>query len=109
MRGHKAAGSPTARTTLARDQAPCTQADLDAVRFEVARVDVMATVAMEHFDRTDWREVDDERVDFVAHSIAATTEAASAALLAVDDLRRALANRRAVSPAVPSGEIWNDR
>jgi hypothetical protein len=94
----------TARATPARDQGACTMADLDAVRFEVVRVDVMAQVAMEHFDRTDWREVDDERVDFVAHLIAATTEAASAALLALDDLRRAVGRRS----AVPGAEIWTD-
>lgn len=94
----------TARVTLARDQGPCTMADLDAVRFEVVRVDVLAQVAAEHFDRTNWREVDDARIDFVAHLVAATVEAASAALLALDDLRRAVVNRS----AVPSGEIWND-
>ena len=82
----------------------CTMADLDAIRFEVARVDVMAIVAQEHFDRTVWCEVDDERVDFVAHLVAATMEAASAALLAVDDLRRAMASRS----TVPSGQIWQD-
>lgn len=46
-----------------------------------------------------WR---DARVDFVAHLIAVTTEAASAALLAVDDLRCAIVSRS----TVPSGEIW---
>jgi hypothetical protein len=81
-----------------------TMADLDAIRFEVARVDVMAIVAQEHYDRTIWREADGERVDFVGHLIAATMEAASAALLAVDDLRRAVASRR----AVPGAEIWTD-
>ena len=35
----------TARVTIACDQAACTTADLDAVRFEVARTDVLATVA----------------------------------------------------------------
>ncbi len=79
-----------------RDREACTEADLDAIRFEVARVDVMASAAMEHFDRTVWREVDDERVEFVSHLIAATTEAASAALLAVDDLRRAMVSRSTV-------------
>jgi hypothetical protein len=79
-------------------------ADLDAIRFEVARADVMADVAREHYDRTIWREADGERVDFVGHLIAATMEAASAALLAVDDLRRAVASRR----AVPGAEIWTD-
>lgn len=93
----------TVRTTLARDQAPCTQADLDAIRFEVERVDVMAQVALEHFDRTIWREADDARIHFVAHLVAATTEAASAALLAVDDLRRAMTRRE-----VPPAEVWND-
>lgn len=82
----------------------CTMADLDAIRFEVARVDVMAIVAQEHFDHTVWREVDAARIDFVAHLIAATMEAASAALLAVDDLRRAMVSRR----AVPGAEIWTD-
>jgi hypothetical protein len=51
-----------------------------------------------------WREADGERVDFVGDLIAATMEAASAALLAVDDLRRAVASRR----AVPGAEIWTD-
>jgi hypothetical protein len=45
---------------------------------------------------------DDARADFVAHLVAAASEAASAALLAVDDLRRAVANRS----TVPCGEIW---
>jgi len=94
----------TARVSLACDQGACTADDLDAVRFEVTRVDVMAQVAMEHFDRTVWREADQARIDFVAHLVAATAEAASAALLAVDDLRRAMVRRS----AVPSGEIWND-
>jgi hypothetical protein len=41
MSGHEAATGPvTAR--IARDRAACTPADLDAVRFEVARVDVLA-------------------------------------------------------------------
>ncbi len=94
----------TTRVSLARDQAACTAADLDAVRFEVARADVLAQVAVEHFDRTNWREADDARVDFVAHLVAATSEATSAALLALDDLRRAVVRRS----AVPSGEVWND-
>jgi hypothetical protein len=55
MSGHEAATGPvTAR--IARDRAACTPADLDAVRFEVARVDVLAQVTLEHFDRTVWRE-----------------------------------------------------
>jgi hypothetical protein len=83
----------------------CTEADLDAVRYEVARADVLAIIAHEHFDRTVWREVDDERVDFVAHLVAAASEAASAALQALDDLRRATASRH----AVPGAEIWEDR
>lgn len=94
----------TARPTIVNDRAACTTADLDAIRFEVARADTLAQVAMEHFDRTNWREVDDARIDFVAHLVAATTEAASAALLALDDLRRAMVRRT----TVPSGEIWND-
>jgi hypothetical protein len=94
----------TARTTIARDQTACTPADLDAVRFEVARADVLAQVAMEHFDRTNWREVDDARVDFVAHLVAAASGATSVALLAMDDLRRAVVRRA----AVPSGEVWSD-
>src|SRR5512140_3750437 len=74
MSGHEAATGPvTAR--IARDRAACTPADLDAVRFEVARVDVLAQVALEHFDRTVWREIDDARTDFVAHLAAATAEA----------------------------------
>jgi hypothetical protein len=73
MSGHEAATGPvTART--ARDRAACTPADLDAVRFEIARVDVLAQVALEHFDRTVWREIDDARTDFVAHLVAATAE-----------------------------------
>jgi hypothetical protein len=79
-------------------------ADLDAIRFEVARADVMADVAKEHFDRTVWREADDARADFVGHLVSAAPEAASAALLAIDDLRRIMAVRR----TVPSGEIWTD-
>jgi hypothetical protein len=90
----------TARTTLARDQEACTTADIDAVRYEVARADVLADAAMEAFDRTVWREVDDARFDHVGHLVSA----ASAALLAVDDLRWVMASRR----TVPSGEIWND-
>ena len=94
----------TARVSLSRDQGACTTADLDAVRFEVERADVLAQVAQEHFDRTNWHEVDDARIGFVAHLVAATAEAASAALLALDDLRRAMGRRS----AVPSGEIWRD-
>lgn len=90
--------------TLVHSREACTMADLDAIRFEVARADVMADVAREHFDRTAWREADDARADFVAHLVAAASEAASAALLAVDDLRRAMASRR----AVPGAEIWTD-
>jgi len=90
--------------TQVHSREACTMADLDAIRFEVARVDVMAIVAQEHYDRTIWREAEGERVDFVGHLIAATMEAASAALLAVDDLRRAVASRR----AVPGAEIWTD-
>jgi len=86
------------------DQGACTAADLDAVRFEVERVDVLAQVLTEHFDRTVWREADDARVGFVAHLVAATVEAASAALLAMDDLRRAVARRN----TVPSGEVWSN-
>jgi len=59
---------------------------------------------MEHFDRTNWREVDDARIDFVAHLVAAASEATSAAVLALDDLRRVMVRRS----AVPTGEIWND-
>lgn len=94
----------TTRVALAHDQGACTTADLDAVRFEAERADVLAQVAQEHFDRTNWREVDDARVGFVAHLVAATAEAASAALQALDDLRRAAASRR----AVPGAEIWQD-
>ena len=94
----------TARTTLARDQGACTIADLDAVRYEVARADVLADAALQAFDLTVWREVDVARTDYVAHLVAAASEAASAALLAVDDLRRVMTSRS----AVPSGEIWND-
>ena len=73
MSGHEAATGPvTAR--IARDRAACTPANLDAVRFEVARVDVLAQVALEHFDRTVWREIDNARTDFVAHLVAATAE-----------------------------------
>ena len=93
--------STAARTTLAHDRTACTPADLDAVRFEVARADVLAQVAMEHFDRTNWREVDDARIDFVAHLVAAATEATSAALLSLDDLRRVVGRRS----TVPAGEI----
>lgn len=45
----------TAHTTLARDQAACTPADLDAVRYEAARADVLADVAKQAFDLTNWR------------------------------------------------------
>jgi hypothetical protein len=94
----------TARVTLARDQGPCTAADLDAVRYEVARADVLADVAKQAFDLTNWHEVDDARIDHVSHLVSAASEAASAALLAVDDLRRAMVRRA----AVPPGEIWQD-
>jgi len=43
-------------------------------------------------------------IELVGALIAATMEAASAALLAVDELRRAMASRR----AVPGAEIWRD-
>jgi hypothetical protein len=82
----------------------CTTSDLTAVRYEVARADVLADVAMQAFDVTIWREADAARVAYVAHLVSAALEAAAAALLAVDDMRRAVGNRR----AVPSGEIWND-
>jgi hypothetical protein len=73
MSDHEAATGPvTAR--IARDRAACTPADLDAVGFEVAGVDVLAQVALEHFDRTVWREIDDARTDFVAHLVAAIAE-----------------------------------
>ena len=49
MSGHEAATGPVT-TRIARDRAACTPADLGAVRFEVARVDVLAQVALEHFD-----------------------------------------------------------
>ena len=90
--------------TLVRDREACTMADLDAIRFEVARADVMADVAREHFERTVWREADDARAEFVGHLVASASEAASSALLAIDDLRRAMASRR----AVPGAEIWTD-
>jgi hypothetical protein len=103
MRGPEAAGGPrTARTTLARDQEVCTDADIDAVRYEVARADVLADVAMQAFDLTIWREADAARIDHVAHLVSATSEAASAALLAVDDLRRAMVSRRGSRPT------WNE-
>jgi len=97
---HHNPGAPT----LVHSHEACTMADLDAIRFEVARADVMADVAKEHFDRTIWREADDARAAFVAHLVSAASEAASAALLAVDDLRRAMASRS----TVPSGQIWQD-
>ena len=84
--------------------AACTMADLDAVRSEVARADVLAIVAYEHFDRTNWSEADGERHDFVRHLVSAASEAASAALVAIDDLRRSMASRS----TVPSGQIWQD-
>jgi hypothetical protein len=87
-----------------RDGAACTQADIDAIRYEVQRADVLADAAKEHFDRTVWGEADAARIDHVSHLVSAASEAASAALLAVDDLRRAMASRR----AVPSGQIWQD-
>jgi hypothetical protein len=95
----------TAHTAIARDQAACTPADIDAIRYEVARADVLANAAMEAFDRTVWGEADAARIDHVGHLVSAASEAASAALLAVDDLRRAMVSR---SAAVPSGDIWND-
>jgi hypothetical protein len=111
MQEHQHAPAETIETALhdngvptpARDREACTPADLDALRFEVARVNVMAEVAMDHFSRTVWHEADDApaRIDFVAHLVVATAESASAALLAVDDLRRAMVNRS----TVPSGEI----
>ena len=42
--------------TLVHSRKACTMADLDAIRFEVSRADVMADVAREHFDRTDDRQ-----------------------------------------------------
>ena len=36
--------------TQVHSREACTMADLDAIRFEVARVDVMAIVAQEHYD-----------------------------------------------------------
>jgi hypothetical protein len=87
-----------------RDGPVCTQADLDAIRYEVQRADVLADAAMQAFDTTVWREADAERIDHVGHLVSAASEAASAALLAVDDLRRAMASRR----AVPGAEIWQD-
>ena len=39
------------------DQGTCTVADLDAVRYEVARADVLADATMHAFDLTIWREV----------------------------------------------------
>ena len=101
MHDHEAA-RVTARTTLARDQEICTAADIDAVRYEVARADVLADAAMQAFDITIWREADAARIEYVAHLVSAASEAASAALLAVDDLRRAMVSRS----TVPSGEIW---
>ena len=85
-----------------RDGAACTQANIDAIGYEVARADVLADAAMEAFDRTVWREADAARIDHVSHLVSAASEAASAALLAVDDLRRVMASRR----AVPGAEIW---
>jgi hypothetical protein len=46
-----------------------------------------------------WREADAARIDHVSHLVSAASEAASAALLAVDDLRRVMASRRAVRRA----------
>jgi len=97
---HHNPGAPT----LVRDREACTLADLDAIRADVVRADVLAIVAHEHFDRTIWREADGERVEFVRHLVAAASEAASAALQAIDDLRRTMASRR----SVPSAEIWQD-
>lgn len=94
----------TARVAPALDQGPCTTADIDAVRYEVARADVLADVAKEAFDRTVWREADAARIEHVGHLVSVASEAASAALLAVDDLRRAMVAK----PAVPGAEIWND-
>jgi len=104
MSGHEAARGPmTARTTLARDQEVCTDVDIDAIRYEVARADVLADVAMQAFDITVWREADAARIDHVAHLVSAASEAASAALLAVDDLRRAMVSRRVVPAGVERG------
>jgi hypothetical protein len=90
--------------TASRDREACTEADIEAIRFEVARVDVLADAAMQAFDVTICREADAARIDYVAHLVSAASEAASAALLAVDDLRRAMASRS----TVPSGQIWQD-
>jgi hypothetical protein len=64
---------------------------------------VLADAAMEAFDRTVWHEGDAARIDHVSHLVSAASEA-SAALLAVDDLRRVMASRR----EVPTGEIWSE-
>ena len=87
-----------------RDREACPQADLQAIRYEVARADVLADAAMEAFDRTVWREADVARIDHMSHLVLAASEAASAALLAVDDLRRIMASHR----EVPTGEIWSE-
>jgi hypothetical protein len=79
--------------TASRERAACSEADIEAIRYEVARADVLADAAMQAFDITVWREVDDARIDHVSHLVSAASEAASAALLAVDDLRRAMARR----------------
>jgi len=44
---------------------------------------------MQAFDITVWHEVGAARIDYAAHLVSAASEPASAALLAVDDLRRA--------------------
>jgi len=103
MSGHEwCAPSSVPRPPLAHDQEVCTDADIDAIRYEVARADVLADVAMQAFDLTIWREADAARIDHVAHLVSAASEAASAALLAVDDLRRAMVSHRVSRPA------WNE-
>jgi hypothetical protein len=94
----------TARATLARDQGACTVADLDAVRYEVVRADVLADVAKQAFDLTNWRVVDAARIDHVGTSSRRRPRRHLRPCSPLHDLRRAMVRRS----AVPSGEVWSD-
>jgi len=83
-------------------------AELDAVRIAVGKVDALASVAEESFDNTVWRDADPLQLDRMAHLIGSVADAARSALAAVDKLRGA------VALAGPAGAIdtagdWGER
>jgi hypothetical protein len=63
---------------------------LDEARRALSRVDALAALALEHFDGVDYRHDDPMRRDRVGHLVAATAEAAAAALAAYDRLQALL-------------------